>query len=64
MVRTREGALDELTVEVEAGADVAERLADAIRERLAVRIPTRAVPAGSLPRWELKAKRVVDARER
>jgi phenylacetate-CoA ligase len=89
MVRTRNGALDELTVEVEVaggfrphpstaargalsevegqasgrpGDVVADELAKAFRERLAVRIPTRAVPAGSLPRWELKAKRVVDAR--
>ena len=62
MVRTRNGALDELTVEVEASDLVAEHLAIAFRDRLAVRIPTRTVPAGSLPRWELKAKRVVDAR--
>lgn len=62
MLRTRRGALDELTVEVEASDAVAERLAEALRDRLAVRIPTRAVSAGSLPRWELKAKRLVDAR--
>ena len=62
MVRTRHGALDGLTVEVEASDTVADRLAEAFRERLAVRIPTRVVPAGSLPRWELKAKRVIDAR--
>ena len=72
MVRTRNGALDELTVEVEVAGGlqasgqrydvVADELATAFRERLAVRIPTRVVPAGSLPRWELKAKRVVDAR--
>ena len=62
MVRTRSGALEELTVEVEASEAVAARLADAFRERLAVRIPTRVVPHGSLPRWELKARRLVDAR--
>ena len=72
MVRTRNGALDELTVEIEVaggrqasgkpGDLVADKLAKAFRERLAVRIPTRAVPAGSLPRWDLKAKRLVDAR--
>jgi phenylacetate-CoA ligase len=62
LVRTRNGSLDALTIEVEASDAVAERLANAFRERLAVRIPTRAVPAGSLPRWELKAKRVVDLR--
>ena len=62
MVRTRSGAVEELTVEVETSEAVAARLADAFRERLAVRIPTRVVPHGSLPRWELKARRVVDAR--
>ena len=62
MVRTRDGEMDELTVEVEASDAVAADLAQALRKRLAVRIPTRAVPAGSLPRWELKAKRLVDER--
>ena len=62
MVRTRDGAMEALMVEVEATEDAAERLAEALRERLAVRIPTRAVPIGSLPRWELKARRLVDAR--
>jgi len=37
-------------------------LAEAFRERLAVRISTRVIPAGSLPCWELKATRLVDAR--
>ena len=62
LVRTRSGSLDELTIEVEASEAVAEQLAMAFRERLAVRIPTRTVPVGSLPQWELKAKRVVDLR--
>jgi phenylacetate-CoA ligase len=62
LVRTRSGALEELTVEVEASETVAGQLARVLRERLAVRIPTRTVPAGSLPRWELKARRVIDAR--
>jgi phenylacetate-CoA ligase len=62
LVRTRSGVLEELTVEVETSESVADQLARALRERLAVRIPTRAVPAGSLPRWESKARRLVDAR--
>jgi phenylacetate-CoA ligase len=62
MIRSREGAMEELTVEVEATDEAAASLAHALRERLAVRIPTRAVPEGSLPRWELKAKRLIDAR--
>ena len=51
LVRTREGALDALTVEVEASAAVADALSHAFRERLGVRIPTRVVQAESLPRW-------------
>jgi len=62
LVRTREGALDELTVEVEAGVDVAAQIARTLHDRLAVRVPTRAVPPGSLPRFDLKARRLVDAR--
>lgn len=62
MVRTRDGALDELTVEVEADAAVVDSLGAAFRDRLGVRIQTRGVPAGSLPRGEMKARRVVDAR--
>jgi phenylacetate-CoA ligase len=63
MIRTRSGALEELVVEVEADEAAARQLADAFHQRLAVRIATRAVPAGSLPRWELKANRLVDARQ-
>jgi phenylacetate-CoA ligase len=63
LVRSREGAMDALTVEVEANDAVAEALGRAFKERLGVRIPTQVVPAESLPRWELKARRVVDARD-
>ena len=63
LVRTRNGALDELTVEVEGTEAVAGQLELALRERLAVRIPTRAVLLGSLPRFELKARRLVDLRQ-
>lgn len=62
LVRTRNGALEELTVEVEARGDVAEGLASALHQRLGIRIPTRAVAPDSLPRFELKAKRIVDLR--
>ena len=54
--------MEELTVEVEATAAVAARLAGAFHEGLGVRIGTLAVPPGSLPRWDLKARRLVDRR--
>ena len=62
MVRTREGALDQLTVEVEASPGVSTELAKAFSDRIGVRIETRPVPRNSLPRWELKARRLIDQR--
>jgi phenylacetate-CoA ligase len=47
---------------VEASEDTARAVAEELRLRLSVRIDTRAVPAGSLPRFELKARRIVDER--
>ena len=51
--------LPELSVEVEGSAGVAERLADALKASLAIRIPVTAVAPGTLPRHELKARRWV-----
>ena len=62
MVRLRRGELEELRVDVEASEETARAVAEELRLRLSVRIETRAVPAGSLPRFELKARRVVDER--
>jgi phenylacetate-CoA ligase len=62
LVRLRRGPMDELRVEVEASEDTARAVAEELRLRLSVRIDTRAVPAGSLPRFELKARRIVDER--
>jgi phenylacetate-CoA ligase len=62
MVRLRRGDLEELRVDAETGEETARALAEELRLRLSVRIETRAVPPGSLPRFELKARRVVDER--
>lgn len=62
MVRSRRGDLEELRVDAEASEETARALAEELRVRLSVRIETRAVAAGSLPRFELKARRVVDER--
>ncbi len=59
------GSLRELAVEIEllAGADgassVSTRLADALRDALGLRVPLKVVDAGTLPRFELKARRFV-----
>jgi phenylacetate-CoA ligase len=51
-----------LTIEPVKGADgktVAKTLAEALRASLALRIPVTTVAAGTLPRFEMKAKRWV-----
>jgi phenylacetate-CoA ligase len=63
IVRLRRGAMEELALEVEAAPGVGPRLADAFRERLGLRIEVVVVPPASLPRFEQKARRVVDRRE-
>jgi phenylacetate-CoA ligase len=42
-----------------AATSLAERVADRLHDRLLLRVPCELVPAGSLPRFELKARRVV-----
>lgn len=53
----RRGALAELSVELEAGTETAARLEAHLRDELALRIPVTAVPRGTLPRFEHKARR-------
>jgi len=53
--------MDEVTRAVEEGGGMTvERLEADLRQALGVRLGCRIVPAGSLPRAELKSKRVVD----
>ena len=59
------GSLRELSMEIElrpgvdGQADVARRVADALRESLGLTVPLRVVETNTLPRFELKAKRFV-----
>ena len=61
--RRRERQMDEVTVLVEIdGSDTsAERLEADLRLALGARLVCRAVPLGTLPRSELKSKRVISA---
>jgi len=61
--RRRERQMDEVTVLVEIdGSDTsAERLEADLRLALGARLGCRAVPLGTLPRSELKSKRVISA---
>jgi phenylacetate-CoA ligase len=62
----KRGEMDELELKIEALADdpqaVARDVQAEMERRLALRVPVHAVQAGSLPRWDLKARRVVDRR--
>jgi phenylacetate-CoA ligase len=49
--------MDELHCTVEAPVDVAERVAAAIHRELGIRSKVETVPPGTLPRFEMKAKR-------
>jgi phenylacetate-CoA ligase len=51
------GDLAEVSLEAEAPESVCRDLADRLHEALSLRISVVAVPAGSLPRFELKARR-------
>jgi phenylacetate-CoA ligase len=56
----RDGELDEVRVLVEAGDErTCVALQDAFRAGIGIRLEVAAVPPRTLPRWELKARRVV-----
>jgi phenylacetate-CoA ligase len=57
----REGELDEVRVlvEVDGGLDGARLVEEALRTAIGIRLQVAPTPAGSLPRFELKARRVV-----
>jgi len=57
---TRNGAMTELAIEIESDNDTsASRLAAKLTESFTLRIPVTRVAAGTLPRFELKARRWV-----
>jgi phenylacetate-CoA ligase len=58
----REGELDQLQLEIEDPRNDAARVAAAFQTRLGLRLRVEIVPPGSLPRFELKARRFVDRR--
>ncbi len=62
VIVTRQGVLDQLRVEVEAGVDQQQQLEKLLSTRLGLRVPVTVVPVNSLPRSELKSRRWVDRR--
>jgi phenylacetate-CoA ligase len=55
-------SLDELSLEIEDRLQRPKRVEDELRIRLGLRVGVRTVPIGSLPRFEGKGRRVIDAR--
>jgi phenylacetate-coenzyme A ligase PaaK-like adenylate-forming protein len=59
----RRNEMDEVRLLLEvgdsAGRELAGQVQEAVRVELGIRVDTVPVPARSLPRWELKAKRLV-----
>ncbi len=62
IIVTRVGALDEVEVEAECPEELAPEVERALRGALNLRAPVRVAPPGSLPRFELKARRLDDRR--
>ncbi|TWU58077.1 phenylacetate--CoA ligase family protein [Rubripirellula reticaptiva] len=62
IIVTRKNHMDQLAIEVEAEQSSADRLAGLLRDRLAMRIDVQALPSESLPKFEAKAKRLIDRR--
>lgn len=62
IIVTRAGTLDEIALQVECPAALVPTLQEELHVALNLRIPIEAVAPGTLPRFELKAKRVEDRR--
>ncbi len=61
ITRLKVGAMDEIELEVECPEATIPAIEAALRQALSLRVPVRAVAPGSLPRYELKARRIVVA---
>ncbi len=64
IIVTRQGEMDEIALQVECPPEIAAVLQDELHIALSLRFPVEVVPPGTLPRFELKAKRVEDRRTR
>jgi len=62
IIVTKEGVLDEIALQVECPASLVPTLQETLHTALSLRVPVEAVATGTLPRFELKARRVEDRR--
>ncbi len=64
IIVTKEGAMDEIALQVECPTALVPTIQDELHVAFNLRVPIEAVDLGSLPRFELKARRVEDRRRR
>ena len=64
VIITSEGPMDEIALQVECPPDLKSAIADEVHIALNLRVPIETVAPGTLPRFELKARRVEDRRNR
>ena len=64
VIVTKNGPMDEIALQVECPADLVPTLQEELHLSLHLRIPIEITEQGSLPRFELKARRVEDRRPR
>lgn len=62
IIVTKAGALDEIALQVECPSELVPRLQTELHIALHLRVPIEVVEPGSLPRFEMKAKRIEDRR--
>jgi phenylacetate-CoA ligase len=64
VIVTKDGPLDEITLQVECPPALVALIQEELHVALNLRVPIEPVELGTLPRFELKAKRVLDHRPR
>ncbi len=62
MIASRHDEMDQLSIEIESDDATASALSDLLRDRLAMRVGVITVPDQTLPRFEAKARRLIDQR--
>ncbi len=62
VIITRSGSMDEIALQVECAPELVPRLQEELHIELNLRVPIETVRPGSLPRFEMKARRVEDRR--
>ena len=64
VIVTKAGAMDEIALQVECSEEVAARIQEEFRTVLSLRVPVETVALGTLPRFEMKARRIEDRRRK